>query len=72
MASRSNTELQQRAVSVPLEDIRACPKTILISSGAAKHHATLGALRGRLAGYWSVTSIVLVGYWPLSERGGMK
>ena len=44
-----NTELQQRAVSVPLEDIRACPKTILISSGAAKHHATLGALRGKLA-----------------------
>jgi deoxyribonucleoside regulator len=44
-----DTELQQRAVSVPLEDIRACRKTILISSGAAKHHATLGALRGKLA-----------------------
>lgn len=44
-----DTELQQRAVSVPLEDIRTCPKTILISSGAAKHRATLGALRGKLA-----------------------
>jgi deoxyribonucleoside regulator len=44
-----DTELQQRAVSVPLEDIRACEKTILISSGAAKHHAILGALRGKLA-----------------------
>ena len=44
-----DTELQQRAVSVPLEDIQACQKTILISSGAAKHHATLGALRGKLA-----------------------
>jgi deoxyribonucleoside regulator len=44
-----DTELQQRAVSVPLEDIRACDKTILISSGTAKHHATLGALRGKLA-----------------------
>ena len=43
------TELQQRAVSVPLEDIKACQKTILISSGEAKHHATLGALRGKLA-----------------------
>ena len=42
-------ELQQRAVSVPLEDVRACEKTILISSGATKHHATLGALRGKLA-----------------------
>lgn len=44
-----DTELQQRAVSVPLEDIRNCEKTLLISSGVTKHHATLGALRGKLA-----------------------
>lgn len=44
-----DTELAQRAVSVPLEDIKACQKTILISSGVAKHHATLAALRGKLA-----------------------
>ena len=44
-----DTELQQRAVSVALEDIRSCQKSILISSGAAKHDATLGALRGKLA-----------------------
>jgi deoxyribonucleoside regulator len=44
-----DSELQQRAVSVPLEDIRACEKAILISSGTAKHQATLGALRGKLA-----------------------
>lgn len=44
-----NTELAQRAVSVPLEDIKACQKTILIASGVAKHHATLAALRGKLA-----------------------
>jgi deoxyribonucleoside regulator len=43
------TELASRSVSVPLEDIRNCAKTILISSGAAKHRATLAALRGRLA-----------------------
>jgi deoxyribonucleoside regulator len=43
------TELQQRAVSVPLEDVRACQKTILIASGASKHQATLAALRGGLA-----------------------
>ena len=41
-----DTELQQRAISVPLDDIRACEKTILISSGATKHEATLGALGG--------------------------
>jgi deoxyribonucleoside regulator len=44
-----DTELQQRAVSVPLEDIRRCQKTLLISSGATKYPATLGALRGKLA-----------------------
>ncbi|MGE2721591.1 sugar-binding transcriptional regulator [Mycolicibacterium celeriflavum] len=44
-----DSELQQRAVSVPLEDIRNCEKTLLISSGAAKYDATLAALRGRLA-----------------------
>jgi deoxyribonucleoside regulator len=43
------TELAQRSVSVPLEDIRKCAKTILVSSGAAKHVATLAALRGELA-----------------------
>jgi deoxyribonucleoside regulator len=44
-----DTELQQRAVSVPLEDIRVCAKTILVASGAAKNRAALGALRGKLA-----------------------
>ena len=44
-----DAELQQRAVSVPFEDIRTCEKTMLISGGAAKHRATLGALRGKLA-----------------------
>jgi deoxyribonucleoside regulator len=44
-----DTDLQQRAVSVPLEDIRACGKSLLISSGEAKHRATLAALRGGLA-----------------------
>lgn len=43
-----DSELQQRAVSVSLEDVRACRKTVLISSGEIKHHATLAALRGGL------------------------
>lgn len=42
-------ELQRRAISVPLEDIRTCEKTILVVGGASKYQATLGALRGRLA-----------------------
>lgn len=43
------TELARRSVSVPLEDIRRCAKTILVASGEAKHVATLAALRGGLA-----------------------
>lgn len=43
------TELARRSVSVPLDDVRACAKTILVASGVAKHVATLAALRGRLA-----------------------
>ena len=48
-ARPSITELAHRAVSVPLEDIRKCAKTILICSGPPKHDATLAALRGGLA-----------------------
>ena len=45
-----DTELQQRAVSVPLEDIRSCEKTVLISSGAYQARTPRsGALRGKLA-----------------------
>jgi deoxyribonucleoside regulator len=44
-----DSELQQRAISVSLEDIRNCEKTILVWGGAEKRHATLGALRGGLA-----------------------
>jgi deoxyribonucleoside regulator len=43
------TELARRSVSVPLEDVRNCAKTILVASGAAKHVATRAALRGGLA-----------------------
>ncbi|MDV3130238.1 MarR family transcriptional regulator [Mycobacterium sp. 21AC1] len=42
-------ELQQRAMSVPLEDIRTCDRTILVSGGEGKYQAILGALRGKLA-----------------------
>ncbi|WP_069166395.1 sugar-binding transcriptional regulator [Nocardia altamirensis] len=41
--------LAARTVSVGLDAVRACRSTVLISGGAAKHHATLGALRGGLA-----------------------
>ncbi|MDV7241650.1 MULTISPECIES: sugar-binding transcriptional regulator [Rhodococcus] len=41
--------LNERAMSVPLDDIRACEGSILVTGGAAKHHAALGALNGGLA-----------------------
>ncbi|MGJ9413944.1 sugar-binding transcriptional regulator [Aeromicrobium sp. CF4.19] len=42
-------ELAERAVSVSLDAVRACPTTVLVTGGESKHHATLGALRGGLA-----------------------
>ncbi|MEV5832574.1 sugar-binding domain-containing protein [Nocardia sp. NPDC052112] len=44
-----DTEMRDRTVSVPLEDIRECPKSVLLTGGAAKYEAALGALRGRFA-----------------------
>jgi deoxyribonucleoside regulator len=46
-----DTELQDRTVSVPLEDIRRCPATVLLTGGAAKYQAALGALLGGFAKY---------------------
>jgi DNA-binding transcriptional regulator LsrR (DeoR family) len=43
------TSLAARTVSVGLDAIRACESPILISGGAAKHGAILGAIRGGLA-----------------------
>jgi deoxyribonucleoside regulator len=44
-----DTELPDRTVSVPLEDVRRCPTTVLLTGGAAKYPAALGALRGGFA-----------------------
>ncbi len=41
--------LPARTVSVELDAIRACDRAILISGGARKHQAILGALRGGFA-----------------------
>lgn len=41
--------LGARTMSVPLDDIRRCANTLLISGGARKHAAVRAALRGRLA-----------------------
>lgn len=41
--------LPARTVSVPLDAIRACPASVLVSGGPRKHEAILGALCGHLA-----------------------
>lgn len=41
--------LPARTVSVPLDAIRGCRMPVLVSGGAAKHEAILGALNGGLA-----------------------
>jgi deoxyribonucleoside regulator len=58
-------ELAHRAVSVALEDIRACPTSILVASGVTKHQAALAALRGGLARF--LVSDVDCARWLLSH-----
>ena len=44
-----DTALAKRTVSVDLDEIRACPCTIVVAGEERKRHAVLGALRGGLA-----------------------
>ncbi len=60
--------LAARTVSVDLDAVRACPATLLIAGGAAKHEATLGALRGGLAKIL-VTDIECA-RWLLEQKEG--
>ena len=60
-----DSELARRAVSVALEDIRACRTTILVASGETKHHAALAALRGGLARF--LVSDIDCARWLLSH-----
>ncbi len=60
--------LAARTVSVALDAVRACPATLLIAGGAAKHEATLGALRGGLAKIL-VTDIECA-RWLLEQKEG--
>jgi DNA-binding transcriptional regulator LsrR (DeoR family) len=41
--------LPARTVAVPLDAVRSCPLTVLISGGEPKHEAVFGALNGGLA-----------------------
>ena len=41
--------LPPRTISVPLDAVRACPTTVLVTGGTLKHEAMLGALNGGLA-----------------------
>ncbi|MED5801872.1 sugar-binding transcriptional regulator [Gordonia sp. Z-3] len=52
--------LVDRTVSVPLDSVRACPTTILVSGGEHRRNSILGALRG---GY----STILVTDLPTAE-----
>lgn len=45
----AHTELENRTMSITLDDIERCPATILIAGGASKHPAVHGALHGGYA-----------------------
>ena len=61
-----HTELADRTVSVPLEDVRVCPTSILLTGGAAKHAAALGALRGGFARY--LVCDIDCAHWLLAQK----
>ena len=61
-----DTELQDRTVSVPLEDIRGCPSTVLLTGGVAKYRAALGALRGGFVRF--LVCDVACARWLLDNR----
>ncbi len=60
-----DNELTHRTVSVPLEDIRRCPGTVLLTGGAAKYHAALGALHGGFARF--LVCDVACAHWLLDQ-----
>jgi DNA-binding transcriptional regulator LsrR (DeoR family) len=47
--SDAGGSLPARTVSVPLDDIRSCRSTVLVSGGELKHEAIFGAVSGGLA-----------------------
>jgi deoxyribonucleoside regulator len=62
------SELPQRTVSVPLEDVRRCRSSVLLTSGSAKYHAALGALRGGFARY--LVCDIACARWLLGQQVG--
>ena len=44
-----SSSLVERTVSVPLDAVRACPTSILVSGGVHRRESILGALRGGFA-----------------------
>ncbi|GAB3134466.1 sugar-binding domain-containing protein [Tsukamurella serpentis] len=63
-----SSTLVDRTVSVPLDDIRRCPTTILISGGVPRRESILGALRGGFA--TSLVTDLPTAQWLLAEQKG--
>ncbi|PZU03236.1 MAG: MarR family transcriptional regulator [Gordonia sp. (in: high G+C Gram-positive bacteria)] len=64
------SSLVDRTVSVPLEAVRSCPTTMLISGGNHRRESILGALRGGLA----TTLITDLGtaHWLITQEKGQR
>ncbi|HUL99921.1 MAG TPA: sugar-binding domain-containing protein [Mycobacterium sp.] len=60
-----DNELPHRTVSVPLDDIRRCPGTVLVTGSTAKYRAALGALRGGFARF--LVCDVACAHWLLNH-----
>ena len=62
------SSLVDRTVSVPLEAVRSCPTTMLISGGTHRRESILGALRGGLA--TTVITDLGTAHWLITQEKG--
>ncbi|MDS1113418.1 sugar-binding domain-containing protein [Gordonia westfalica] len=62
------SSLVDRTVSVPLDAVRACPTSILVSGGEHRQESILGALRGGYATIL-VTDVATAEWLVLQEKG---
>ena len=63
------SSLVDRTVSVPLEAVRSCPTTMLISGGTHRRESILGALRGGLA--TTLITDLATAHWLITQEKGL-
>jgi DNA-binding transcriptional regulator LsrR (DeoR family) len=64
------SSLVDRTVSVPLEAVRSCTTTMLISGGPHRQESILGALRGGMA--TTLVTDLSTAHWLITQEKGQR